>query len=122
MEDKILAELKALRQDLEVSGAINIIEGINTIETLALLGHWMTKRRAPSPSEAADLSRAARRRWAEQIRHTLVLMKADGTELDEKMADLAEMMAAGPTKPSEPAKKTASTTKRRTTKKKPKRG
>jgi hypothetical protein len=94
MEDKILAELKALRQDLEVSGAINIIEGINTIETLALLGHWITKRRAPSPSEAQVLSRQARERWAAQIRHTLTLMKADGTELDERMADLADMMAA----------------------------
>jgi hypothetical protein len=122
MEDKILAELKALRQDLEVSGAINIIEGINTIETLALVGHWVTKRRAPSPSEAQQLSRAARQRWAEQIRHTLALMKADGTELDERMADLAELMAARPTKSSEPAKTTASTTKPRTKTKKRKRG
>jgi hypothetical protein len=99
MEEKILAELKALRQDLEVSGAINIIEGINTIETLALLGHWITKRRAPSPSEAQQLSRAARQRWAAQIRHTLTLMKAEGTELDEKMADLADVMGARPPEP-----------------------
>ena len=105
MEDKILAELKALRQDLEVSGAINIIEGINTIETLALLGHWTTRRRAPSPREAEELSRAARRRWAEQVRHTLTLMQADGTELDERMADLADLMAAGPARSAVPAKK-----------------
>jgi hypothetical protein len=99
MEDKILAELKALRQDLEVSGAINIIEGINTIETLAVLGHWMTKRRGPTPSEAEALSRLARQRWAAQVRHTLALMKADGTELDERMADLADMMAAQKVRP-----------------------
>jgi hypothetical protein len=111
MEDKILAALKALRQDLEVSGAINIIEGINTIETLALLGHWTTKRRAPSPREAEELSRAARRRWAEQVRHTLALMKADGTELDERMADLADMMAAGPAKSAAPAQKKTTATK-----------
>ena len=113
MEDKILAELKALRQDLEVSGAINIIEGINTLETLALLGHWIVKRRAPSPGEAQELSRAARRRWAEQVRHTLALMKADGTELDERMADLADRMAAGPANPPEAAKRKTKTTKKR---------
>jgi hypothetical protein len=113
MEDKILAELKALRQDLEVAGAINIIEGINTIETLALLGHWMTKRRAPSPREAEELSRAARRRWAEQVRHTLALMKADGTELDERMADLADLMAAGPSKSAAPTKKTTNKKRKR---------
>jgi hypothetical protein len=118
MDDKILAELKALRQDLEVAGAINVIEGINTIETLAVLGHWMTKRRAPSPAEAEALSRAARQRWAEQVRHTLSLMKADGTELDERMADLADMMArparaSAPSRPSTPKRKAAGKRRRR---------
>jgi hypothetical protein len=97
MEEKILAELKALRQDMEVSSAINIIEGINTIETLAVLGHWIRTGRAPSASEAETLSSLARQRWAVQVRHTLARMRADGTELDEKMADLADMLAQLPT-------------------------
>src|SRR5262245_60082227 len=104
MEDKILAELKALRQDLEVSGAVNIIEGINTIEKLGLLRHCVTNRRPPSPSEAQQHSRAARERCAASVRHTLSLMRADGTELDEKMADLAEMMAARSAPPAAPTK------------------
>ncbi len=99
MEEEILAELKRLRQDLEVGAAINIIEGINTIETLAVLGHWIQVRRPPTEREVDNLSQTARARWALQVRHVLSLMRADGTDLDEKMADLADMLAKSkPTK------------------------
>lgn len=94
MDQQILDEIKRLRQDLEVGAAINLIEGINTVETLALLGHFIAKRRAPNARELADLERVARERWAAQVRHTLGLVRAEGTELDERMADLAELMAA----------------------------
>jgi hypothetical protein len=94
MDQQILDEIKRLRQDLEVGAAINLIEGINTVETLALLGHFIAKRRAPNPRELQDLERLARERWAAQVRHTLGLVRAEGTELDERMADLAELMAS----------------------------
>jgi hypothetical protein len=94
MDQQILDEIKRLRQDLEVGAAINLIEGINTVETLALLGHFIAKRRAPTARELTDLERVARERWAAQVRHTLGLVRAEGTELDERMADLAELMAA----------------------------
>src|SRR5215470_16782429 len=90
---EMLAEIKALRQDLEVGAAINIIEGVNTIETLAVLGHWIQTRRAPTAQETLVLERVARERWAKQVRHTLSVLRADGTQLDEKMADLADMLA-----------------------------
>ena len=61
MDQQILDEIRALRQDLETQTAINIVEGINTIETLALLGHWMKKKRAPTPKEVSQLSQSARR-------------------------------------------------------------
>ena len=51
MDQQILDEIKRLRQDLEVGAAINLIEGINTVETLALLGHFIAKRRAPTARE-----------------------------------------------------------------------
>jgi hypothetical protein len=94
MDQQILDEIKRLRQDLEVGAAINLIEGINTVETLALLGHFIAKRRAPTARELQDLERVARERWAAQVRHTLGLVRAEGTKLDERMADLAELMAA----------------------------
>ena len=94
MDQQILDEIKRLRQDLEVGAAINLIEGINTVETLALLGHFIAKRRAPDARELAALERVARERWAAQVRHTLGLVRAEGTELDERMADLADLMAA----------------------------
>ena len=94
MDQQILDEIKRLRQDLEVGAAINLIEGINTVETLALLGHFIAKRRAPTARELTDLERVARERWAAQVRHTLGLVRAEGTELDERMADLAALMAA----------------------------
>jgi hypothetical protein len=94
MDQQILDEIKRLRQDLEVGAAINLIEGINTVETMALLGYFIAKRRAPNARELHDLERIARERWAAQVRHTLGLVRAEGTELDERMADLADLMAA----------------------------
>ena len=106
MDQQILDEIKRLRQDLEVGAAINLIEGINTVETLALLGHFIAKRRAPTARELQDLERVARERWAAQVRHTLGLVRAEGTELDERMADLADLMAK-PKKAPKPAAKRA---------------
>jgi hypothetical protein len=107
MDQQILDEIKRLRQDLEVGAAINLIEGINTVETLALLGHFIAKRRAPDARELAALERVARERWAAQVRHTLGLVRAEGTELDERMADLADLMAAQKKKAPQPAAKRA---------------
>jgi hypothetical protein len=84
---------------MQVSVAINIIQGINTIETLAALGHWIQKRRAPTPEEGEAPSKAAGNRWATQVRHVLSIMRADGTDLDEKMADLADLLAKAPPDP-----------------------
>jgi hypothetical protein len=94
MDKEILVELKRLRQDLEVGAAINIIEGINTIETLGVFGHWIRTKRAPMAAETKKLQVLARQHWAAQVRHALRLLKADGTDLDEKMADLADLLAA----------------------------
>jgi flavin-dependent dehydrogenase len=105
MDQQILDEIKRLRQDLEVGAAINLIEGINTVETLALLGHFIAKRRAPNARELQDLERVARERWAAQVRHTLALVRADGTTLDERMADLADLMAAQKKAPTPAAKR-----------------
>jgi hypothetical protein len=112
MDQQILDEIKRLRQDLEVGAAINLIEGINTVETLALLGHFIAKRRAPNARELQELERVARERWAAQVRHTLGLVRAEGTELDERMADLADLMAAQKKKAPAPAAKRAKVTAR----------
>ena len=113
MDQQILDEIKRLRQDLEVGAAINLIEGINTVETLALLGHFIAKRRAPNARELADLERVARERWAAQVRHTLGLVRAEGTELDERMAELADLMAAQKRKAPKPAAKRAQAKKKK---------
>jgi hypothetical protein len=105
MDQQILDEIKRLRQDLEVGAAINLIEGINTVETMALLGHFIAKRRAPNARELQDLERVARERWAAQVRHTLALVRAEGTQLDERMADLADLMAAQKKAPKPAAKR-----------------
>lgn len=91
---EILSELRRLRQDLEVGAAINLVEGINTVETLAVLGHWIQRQRPPTDAEAARLERVARGRWATQVRQTLALVQADATQLDERMVALAGMLAA----------------------------
>lgn len=90
---EILSELRRLRQDLEVGAAINLVEGINTVETLAVLGHWIQRQRPPTAAETVELERLARQRWAAQVRQTLALVQADATQLDERMAALAGMLA-----------------------------
>lgn len=96
MDKAILEELKALRQDIEVQTAINIVEGINTIETLAALGHFMKARRPPTAKEAARLEKDARERWAAQVRQAVALAKRDPRALDQS---LGEMLAAIEKKP-----------------------
>jgi hypothetical protein len=91
MDKAILEELRALRQDIEVQTTINIVEGINTIETLAALGHFMKARRPPTAKEAAQLERVARERWAAQVRQAVALAKRDPRALDQS---LGEMVAA----------------------------
>ena len=92
MSQEILDELRKLRQDVEVQSAINVIEGIHTMETLAALGHFIRTRRPPTPREATALESMARRRWAEQVRHVLGVLKNE-TPLDERMTSLAELLA-----------------------------
>src|SRR6185436_14782758 len=92
MSQEILDELRKLRQDVEVQSAINVIEGIHTMETLAALGHFIRTRRAATPREAAELESVARKRWAEQVRHVLGVLKNE-TPLDERMTSLAELLA-----------------------------
>ena len=92
MSQQILDELRKLRQDVEVQSAINVIEGIHTMETLAALGHFVRTRRAPTPREATALESMARRRWAEQVRHVLGVLKNE-TPLDERMTSLADLLA-----------------------------
>ena len=92
MSQEILDELRKLRQDVEVQSAINVIEGIHTMETLAALGHFIRTRRPPTPREATALESMARRRWAEQVRHVLGVLKNE-TPLDERMTSLADLLA-----------------------------
>jgi hypothetical protein len=96
MDKAILEELKALRQDIEVQTAINLVEGINTIETLAALGHFMRARRPPTAKEAARLESDARERWAAQVRQAVSLAKRDPRALDQS---LGHMVAAIEKKP-----------------------
>jgi hypothetical protein len=87
-EAEILEQLKALRQDVETQTAINVIEGINTAETLALLGHFVRKRRAPTPGEAAELERFARQRWTEQVRQMVALARREAGGLDASLGTM----------------------------------
>src|SRR5262245_1334118 len=93
-DDDVLAQLRALRQDVETQTAINVIEGINTAETLALLGHWMRKRRAPTPKEAAQLERFARQRWTEQVRHMVAFAKREAGFLDASLGTMLDRIEA----------------------------
>ncbi len=97
-DEELLAQLRALRQDVETQTAINVIEGINTAETLALLGHWMRKRRAPTAKEAAQLERFARQRWTEQVRHMVALAKREAGFLDASLGTMLERIE-GPARP-----------------------
>lgn len=93
MSGEILDEIRRLRKEIEVQTAINVIEGVNTIETLTALGHWMKKQRPPTAREAEALEMVARDRWAAQVQHTMGLLKAENTDLDEKMTALAQLLA-----------------------------
>ena len=93
MSDELLDEIKRLRKEIEVQTAINVIEGVHTIETLVALGHWMRKQRPPTAREAEALEVLARDRWAAQVKHTMGLLRADDTDLDEKMTALAQVLA-----------------------------
>jgi hypothetical protein len=108
MDQQILDEIKALREDLETQTAINIVEGINTVETLAVLGHWMQKRKAPNAKEASRLSDAARERWAAQVRHLIALARKEPGGLDRSLGEMFAAMAPAPK-----AKKARGTTARR---------
>ena len=81
-EDEILEHLRALRQDVETQTAINIVEGVNTVETLAALAHWMRMQRPPTPKETRAIERLARERWTGQVRHMVALAKEDAGGLD----------------------------------------
>ena len=93
MSEEILNEITRLRKEIEVQTAINVIEGVHTIETLVALGHWMKKQRPPTPREAEALETLARDRWAAQVKHTMGLLRTENTDLDERMTALAELLA-----------------------------
>jgi hypothetical protein len=93
MEESLRDEIKALREDLETQTAINIVEGINTVETLAALGHWMREKRPPTTKEAARLSEAARERWMTQVRHLIALARKEPGGLDRSLGEMFEAMA-----------------------------
>jgi hypothetical protein len=95
-QDKVLEALAALRQDLEVQTAINIVEGINTVETLALLGHWMQRKRPPTPAEAHRLESTARSRWTEQVRQAIALAKGEPGGLDRSLPLMLAGLAPDP--------------------------
>ena len=92
MDEEARADVQRARQEMQVQTAINIVEGINTVETMALLGHWMRKKRPPTPAEAATIEHIARQRWALQVRQALAQVKADQTDLDEQATALADLM------------------------------
>ncbi len=106
-EDEILAQLAALRQDVETQTAINIVEGINTAETLAALAFWMRRRRTPTAKEAQELERVARERWTGQVRHMIALAKRESGGLDASLGTMLSQIQ-GPGK-----KKRAARPKRR---------
>lgn len=85
-------EIRQLREDVETQTAINVVEGINTIETLAVLGHFMARRRPPTEKEAAALERAARERWAQQVRQAIAIVKRDVAPLEATIQALGELM------------------------------
>lgn len=96
-------EIRQLREDVETQTAINVVEGINTIETLAVLGHFMARRRPPTEKEAAALERAARERWAQQVRQAIAIVKRDVAPLEATIKALGELMPQGaPARPPAP--------------------
>lgn len=96
-------EIRQLREDVETQTAINVVEGINTIETLAVLGHFMARRRPPTEKEAAALERAARERWAQQVRQAIAIVKRDVAPLEATIKALGELMPqSAPARPPAP--------------------
>lgn len=97
-------EVRQLREDVETQTAIGVVEGINTIETLAVLGHFMARRRPPTPKEATVLERLARERWSQQVRQAVAIVKRDVAPLEATIKALGELLpksapegpAAGP--------------------------
>jgi len=102
-EDEIRAELAALRQDVETQTAINIVEGINSAETLAALVFWMRKERTPTAKEIGEIERSARERWTAQVRHMIGLAKKDSGGLDASLGAMLSQVA-GPEKKKRAAK------------------
>lgn len=85
-------EIRQLREDVETQTALNVVEGINTIETLAVLGHFMARRRPPTEKEAAALERAARERWGQQVRQAVAIVKRDVAPLEATIKALGELL------------------------------
>jgi hypothetical protein len=110
----LLAELRALRQDLESQAAIAVVAGINAVETQALLGHFMRRRQPPTPSEAAALSRLARERWAQQVRQAVALARHEPGAIDDSLPLLLQAM--GGTAPTRRARRSTPRPKRPTPK------
>ncbi len=100
-------EIRQLREDVETQTAINVVEGINTIETLAVLGHFMARRRPPTEKEAAALERAARERWGQQVRQAIAIVKRDVAPLEATIKALGELMPQGAAPARPPAPKRA---------------
>lgn len=97
--EALLAEVRALRQDLESQAAIAVVAGINAVETQALLGHFLRRRKPPTAPEAAALSRLARERWTEQVRQAVALARREPGGLDDSLPLLLQATGgSAPTK------------------------
>jgi hypothetical protein len=97
--EALLAEVRALRQDLESQAAIAVVAGINAVETQALLGHFLRRRKAPTAAEAAALSRLARERWTEQVRQAVALARREPGGIDDSLPLLLQATGgSAPTK------------------------
>ena len=110
MSDRLLSQVLALRQDLETQTAINIVEGINTAETMALLGHWIQKQRLPTAAELMKLEKLARKRWTSQVKQAVALARREPGGLDRSLSVMLGTLGdAGPgkakAKPRPPARK-----------------
>lgn len=100
--EPLLAELRALREDLESQAAIAVVAGINAVETQALLGHFLRKRKPPTPAEATALSRLARERWTQQVRQAVALARREPGGIDDSLPLLLQAMAGPAPKPPKP--------------------
>jgi hypothetical protein len=90
---RLLAEIRTLRAELETQTAINIVEGINTVETLALVAHFLRKRRAPTAKELRAIEAGARSRWQQQVRHTIGVAQGTAGGLSESLGALLDSVA-----------------------------